>query len=90
MLFHRKINVPATNRSFAPSGREAEPRAQYQLEPVRILLVLSFFVLVVLAAFIAWWIQWNEAATAFLHLTEIVAGGLAGLFFGERSAIQSA
>jgi hypothetical protein len=40
------------------------------------------------AAFVGRFLAWPEAASAFMHLTEVSAGGIIGMFFGEKSGIR--
>jgi hypothetical protein len=83
MFFYAKR--PAS-RSFSPSGVEKDER--YRLEPMRLVLAVVIFTLLVVAAFVAKVINWPEAMTLFLHLSEVTFGGLIGLFFGEKTAIS--
>jgi hypothetical protein len=55
----------------------------------RLVGAFLFLLLLILAAFGGWAIKWEAAAIAFLHLTEVAAGGLAGLFFGENAAVRT-
>ena len=91
--------APSESKSFAALGgsqqREGAGQGQVsrdlqggdeqlQIHPLRLGLALLFLVILIVAAFVGRWLEFEQAATTFLHLSEVAAGGLAGLFFGER------
>ncbi len=80
MLFHR---YTPKDMSFASLG-ESEQRDKFQIHPLRFGLALLFLVILIVAAFVGKWLEFEQAAITFLHLSEVAAGGLVGLFFGER------
>ncbi len=84
MIFHKEVSE---GLSFGPGGKAAEGRT-YETDYVKVALALLFVVLMAIAAFIGRWMAWPEAASAFLHLTEVSAGGVFGMFFGEKSALD--
>ena len=85
MIFH---TVDTGSRSFADTGEGVGTR-KYRLDLGRVGIGAAFFVLLALAAFMAKWVQWDEAATAFLHMAEIAAGGMSGILFGEQMGLRA-
>ena len=87
MIFHKEVKEANEGRSFAPGGKPTKERT-YETDYARVALALVLMVIMATAAFIGRWLAWPEAAAAFLHLTEVSAGGIIGLFFGESMAIN--
>jgi hypothetical protein len=85
VIFHKEI---IEGRSFAPGSKAATGRT-YETDYAKVALALGVMVLMATAAFIGRWLAWPEAASAFLHLTEVSAGGIIGMFYGERTAIRT-
>ena len=84
MLFHSI----AQGKSFAPTGSTGSA-GEPQIDISRTLLALAFLFMLILSSFVGRALDWMEGATAFLHLSEVVAGGLIGLFFGERLTLAT-
>ena len=84
MIFHKEANE---GLSFGPGGKPTTGRV-YTTDYAKVALALVFVVLMATAAFIGRLLAWQEAASAFIHLTEVSAGGIIGMFFGESSAIN--
>jgi hypothetical protein len=84
MLFH----VPIPKRGFSPdSGAKNPPR--YTVSWIRVASGLLVFFILLLAAFVAHLQHWIEGATILLHMCEVIFGGIVGLLFGEKVAIDS-
>jgi len=89
VIFHR---IAASDRGFSPGlgGREdTGGQAKYEIDIGRCLLAVGFLVLLFVASFAAWAVNWTDGSATILHMAEVVFGGVAGLFFGERGAISS-
>ncbi len=86
MIFHE---IAAAEQSFGPSPKGRKPGAEYRISVMRMSFALGFFLILVLAAFAGQWLGWQQAADVFMHLVQVTAGGLVGLFIGERSALNS-
>lgn len=85
MIFHKKAQ---TSHSFAPSDEPERTEPNYRLAFLNAIIALLFVISLIVAAFYARSKQWDEGATMLLHLAELVVGGSAGLFLGERSTLN--
>lgn len=83
MLFH----TPTQARGFTSEGGASA--VQYALDLRRVLLGVGLLLGIVIAAFVAQARGWSEGTTTFLHLTEVLAGGLVGLIIGEHSRVNT-
>lgn len=84
MLFHRKV---LKGREFGPQGDGSE-KDRYEIIPLRIVEGFLLFFVLIGASITCRLIKWDEGATTFLNLVEMAGGGLGGLFFGERLALN--
>ena len=84
MLLHKYTPV---ERSLTAMS-ESEQQEQYQIDLQRMGLALLFLLILIVAAFAGKLIKFDQAAITFLHLSEVAAGGIAGLFFGERLTLK--
>jgi hypothetical protein len=89
MFFHvRRAESPGLLRLKEDGGKRGA-RAAYEFSPTRAGLgllavaIIGGFMLACKA------VGFDEGATAMLHLLEVIVGGLVGLLFGERVALQS-
>lgn len=85
MLFH--VRLPSPKGASPTTGEPAPPR--YVFSIVRGVVGLAFFLALLVGAFAAKSQSWDDGATALLHMSEVVFGGLAGLIFGEKLAISN-
>lgn len=84
MIFHTQ--KPSTTY---PAPREGTlQKTAYEFNLARGLLGLALFLIVVVAALIAQGMNWPDGAQAFMHMAEVVLGGLAGIIIAERIVIS--
>jgi hypothetical protein len=84
MLFHVRKSVSTGFVETPEGGKAAAPVKQYEFSPERVLFAMLALLLVGGLMLGCWGLGYAEGATAMLHLFEVMAGGLAGLLFGER------
>ena len=86
MLFHTLQETQA--RGFASEDDTRVTGRHYALDFRRVMLGVILLLGFVIAAFVAESRGWSQGTTTFLHLTEVLAGGLVGLIVGENSGIK--
>jgi hypothetical protein len=86
VLFHVQT-PPAKGFSPAKKGPDA-PQNKWWFSPVRGLAGIFFLIVIVVAAFFAHQSDWKEGSDMLLRFAEIVFGGIVGLIFGERLALN--
>ncbi len=84
MLFH----VTDTERGFAAKAGRGGSH-QYKFSFLRGLMGFLFLVILLIGSFVAQSQHWEDGAKALLHMSEVVFGGLVGLIFGEKIAIDN-
>jgi len=84
MFFH--VRRPTPN-GLSPPSQVLGTEDDFELSTSRVALAIGFVIVLALFGFLAKWAAWDEAATAFLHLVEVSAGGIGGVLVGERTAL---
>jgi len=86
MIFHVKSSE---ERGFAPTRSPSTGSPEYHASWIRVFLGILLLALLLGGALLSKRWSWPEGSSALLHMAEVSFGGLAGLFFGERTGITS-